>query len=189
MRTADGTSKLASRSTCAQTYIHEAFGAKGIDGPGYVVYGTTPHFKGQPPTENSMDRAPARVGECVRVRNQGRQDGRRRYTRRDTSLRTASFVVSVREAKPRWRVRRRGDRRRRRGRLQPGADAGARRRRLGTARGGSAASGFVRRRGKQRTTGRRAGEAAIRARGWLGRGVLHCTYAAVKFNLFECVRK
>ena len=53
MRTADGTLKACvAFHMCTDINILEAFGGKGIDGPGYVVYGTTPHFKGQPPTES-----------------------------------------------------------------------------------------------------------------------------------------
>ena len=53
VRTPDGTLRACvAFHMCVDIDIHESFSAKGIDGPGYVVYGTTPHFKGQPPTEN-----------------------------------------------------------------------------------------------------------------------------------------
>ena len=198
VRTADGTLKACvAFHMCTDINIFESFGAKGIDGPGYVVYGTTPHFKGQPPTENfQRHRASVRVGEGVRVRKQGREDGRRRVHRGGTLL-LEDRVVRGEDVRGRQgrggKVRRRGNRRGRRGRLQARADAGARRRRLGARRdGGSAAGGFVRRRGKNRDDrlprGRR--QRFVLA-GGSDAAFFICTYvAAVKFNLFrKCVKK
>ena len=65
----------------------EAFGGKGIDGPGHVVYGTTPHFKGQPPTESYNGIVPlfawAKVCACE---NKGGRRTSPCTPRRDTFL-------------------------------------------------------------------------------------------------------
>ena len=98
VRTADGTLKACvAFHMCTDINIFESFGAKGIDGPGYVVYGTTPHFKGQPPTENFNGIVPlfawAKVCACE---NRGGKMDVAVYTAEEHFFsRTASFVVKM----------------------------------------------------------------------------------------------
>ena len=98
VRTADGTLKACvAFHMCTDISIYEAFGAKGIDGPGYVVYGTTPHFKGQPPTENFNGIVPlfAWAKVCACEIKGGKTDVAVYTAEGHFFSRTASFVVKM----------------------------------------------------------------------------------------------